>query len=341
MTVPHHWHASRYPPTQPMDDGKLPKASALNQTNSLHDRHPLVQQDPNFYSNATGCAPNSYEVDVEPVDQVLISSAFPPDSEQLPPDPDLILYSRDYVHFCVHESILREKGAFCHLIPSTGGDCENTPIIRLGDSSNIVNIILHAIYERSLDAFCPTLDEVIMAVDRMPAYGIQPQAIITRSNPLYVFTLSISPIYPLQVYAFAARHKIESLTVDCSSHLLSFPLDSISDDVAALMGPLYLKRLFELHRRRQRELRELILRPSRPHAPSRRCDFTKQREVDKAWTVAAACLVADGRADVSNNKLHETFKTVLSHTNCRLCRDSVTDRIQRIIEEWSSSKTTI
>jgi hypothetical protein len=49
-------------------------------------------------------------------------------------------------------------------------------------------------------------------------------------------------MFPLQLYALAAHYDIFDLAVPTSSHLLSFPLSRLSDEMVERMGAIYLKR---------------------------------------------------------------------------------------------------
>ena len=68
-------------------------------------------------------------------------------------------------------------------------------------------------------------------------------------------------------YALAASHDLYSLAVPISSHLLSYPLHMLTDELAEKIGPVYLKRLFFLHLGRLDALRRLLLPPPHPHFP--------------------------------------------------------------------------
>ena len=70
---------------------------------------------------------------------------------------------------------------------------------------------------------------------------------LSVGSPLYVTMLSIVPIKPLEVYALAAKYDLVNLAKRASSHLMSFELSSISDEMAEKIGARYLKRLVLFH----------------------------------------------------------------------------------------------
>lgn len=133
------------------------------------------------------------------------------------------------------------------------------------------------------------------AVNRLPVYGIRPKSRIAPKMPLYTLLLSHAPLCPLELYALAACYDLYELAVATSSHLLSMPLSTLTDEVAERIGPIYLKRLFFLHFGRSEALKRVLLPPPHPHAPTSRCDFSDQKRLTRAWTLAAAYLAWEVR----------------------------------------------
>lgn len=268
----------------------------------------------------------------------MVSSAFLPQNRIVGSEPDVILRSVDNIHFYVHSSLLYSQAvAF-----STSSETEQgLPIFGVEDHSNVLNIILHTIYGMSCAQFNHEFAEIIKAVDRLPSYGVQPKGIITPSHPLYDLILSLSPLHPLPIYALAARHELESLAVKCSSRLLSFPLDRLSDENASSIGPVYLKRLFLLHHHRRQKLGEQLLQQFYPHPVTPPCDFFNQQSVSRAWTLTAASFLLDLRPDTSNQQLQSTFGTLIPLIECRDCRDLVESKLKDMIVNWSMVKVSI
>jgi hypothetical protein len=199
------------------------------------------------------------------------------------------------VFFYVHSHILLEASdnSFHSLISSSIDNQES--IIDIPDPSAVLNIILHTIYEMSCSHYAPSFSSLITAVTRFPYYGIQPKSHIASSTPLFTLLLSYAPLYPIELYALAASFDLYDLAVSTSSHLLSFPLSSLTDDMAESIGPVYLKRLFFLHFGRIDALKRVLLPPPPPHPPTQWCDFADQKRVTRAWALAAAYLAWDAR----------------------------------------------
>jgi hypothetical protein len=179
---------------------------------------------------------------------------------------------------------------------------EFPPVIPLNEPANILNIILHMIYELSCVAFGHNIREIVLAIDRLQAYGVDPKYLIIPSHPIHEYLLYNAPLYPLLIYALASHHDVESLAVACSSHLLTLPLDVISDQMAERIGPIYLKRLFVLRHERTQKLRSLLGEPFRFHpiTDDSQCTYDKQRAVSRAWSLAASYLTWDGQPGKSH-----------------------------------------
>lgn len=226
---------------------------------------------------------------------VSVSTTFFPGAQLHSLSPDAILLSSDSVFFYVHSHILLQTSdnRFHSLLPSSFEGRES--IVDIPETSVVLNIILHTIYEMSCSHYSPTFSTLITAVTRLPYYGINPKSRISPSTQLYILLLSYAPLYPIELYALAASFDLYDLAVSTSSHLLSFPLWSLSDEMAENIGPIYLKRLFFLHFGRIEALKRVLLPPPLPHPPTQWCDFADQKKVTRAWALAAAYLAWDAR----------------------------------------------
>ena len=114
--------------------------------------------------------------------------------------------------------------------------------------------------------------------------------------PLYMLLLSSAPLYPIEIYCLAAKFNLEKLAVNSSSHLLSFPLSSITDEMALRMGAVYLKRLMCLHHGRNGALRDILLVPPLPHPQTKECSFADQKRLTRAWALVSAYLAWEARS---------------------------------------------
>jgi hypothetical protein len=229
---------------------------------------------------------------------VSVSTSFYPGANHLSVPPDIILLSSDSVFFYVHSHMLlaASDNGFMGLLPAPPPSQANQEIcIAVPDGSVTLNIILHAIYDMSCAQYSPSFEVLSYSVNRLQMYGVQPKARVAPSRPLFSILLSYAPLFPLDLFALAASHDLFDLAVSTSSHLLSFPLATLTDEMAERIGPVYLKRLFFLHFGRSDALKRVLLPPPNPHAPTPDCDFTEQKKLTRAWALASAYLAWDAR----------------------------------------------
>ena len=200
----------------------------------------------------------------------------------------------DNVFFYVDSNLLlaASENRFRELLPTPQPPSN---AISVPENSTVLNIVLHSIFDMSCDHYSPSFATLITAVNRLPVYGISPQKSIASSTQLFSLLLSHAPLYPLELYALAASHDLYDLAVSTSSHLLSFPLASLTDEMAQHIGPIYLKRLFFLHFGRSDALKRVLLPPPHPHPPTSFCDFSEQKKLTRAWALASAYLAWDAR----------------------------------------------
>jgi len=201
----------------------------------------------------------------------------------------------------VHASALLGSSGnrFNGLLPSNPGSCESQDaVLSIPEHSTVLNVLLHIIYDMSCIHYSPPFPTLVAAVNCLSTYGISPKLVIVPSTPTYTLLLSYAPLFPLELYALAASFDLYDLAVTTSSHLLSFPLATITDEMAECIGPVYLKRLFFLHFGRSDALKRVLLPPPHPHAPTPWCDFNEQKKLTRAWALASAYLTWDARPGV-------------------------------------------
>ncbi|KXN83680.1 hypothetical protein AN958_00821 [Leucoagaricus sp. SymC.cos] len=229
---------------------------------------------------------------------VSISTTFYPGAQINELAPDTVLLASDGVFFYVHASIILASSSnhFNSLLPPEPGEKEGQdPMLSVPEHSTVLNVILHIIYDISCAHYSPPFPTLVTAISRLPVYGVCPRQIIVPSTPTYALLLSHAPLFPLELYALAASYDLYELAVATSSHLLSFPLATLSDEMAERIGPVYLKRLFFLHFGRSDALKRVLLPPPHPHAPTPWCDFNEQKKLTRAWALASAYLAWDAR----------------------------------------------
>ncbi|TFK60930.1 hypothetical protein BDN72DRAFT_890265 [Pluteus cervinus] len=266
---------------------------------------------------------------------ISISTAFNPESQ--PTEPDLIFSSSDYVLFYVDMKTVAKAcpPAFQSAISAS------LPIVPIQETSLVLNVMLHVLYGTSCARHSPAFETLVSAVDHMHLYDISPAAHITASSHTYATLIAFAPIFPLQLYTLAGHHHLYELAVPTSSHLLSYPFSSISDEAAQRMGWLYLKRLFDLHTNRFNALKEMLLRPPYPHSPTRECTFADQTGLTRGWALVSAYLAWDARADLSTHSIKLAFNPLIEELTCQLCRGSMEDNLQDIVERWACVRRTI
>jgi hypothetical protein len=230
---------------------------------------------------------------------VSVSSSFFPGAHKN--FSDTVFRATDSVLFYVNsELILKASRNSLRIVlgglPLDHGKFREGPI-DIPDRSSVLNIILHTIYRLSTAKHAPSLDDLLVAVDRLPAYGLDPKEHVQPGMPLFDILLAQAPINPIEVYALAGHFKLHDLAVRTSAHLLSYRLPDMSDALALRMGPVYLNRLMQLHMGLANELKRITLAPPPPHALRATCDFEMQRRLNRAWVLTASYLAWDSRPD--------------------------------------------
>ncbi|KAG7094987.1 hypothetical protein E1B28_005784 [Marasmius oreades] len=277
------------------------------------------------------------------LDKTTTSATFYPGANTYYIPSDLVCLSSDMVAFYVHSELLlaTSDNHFHSLV--VGKDLRGTrrTVIHVPEQSAILNIVLHAVYGLSATRYAPTFDELSRAVDRLEAYGVHPSTEITAASALHSTLLSHAHVDPMKVYLLAAKHDIFDLAVSTSSHLLSFPLNKITEDIAIKMGPKYMTRLFSLHRGRLVSLKRLLSLLPHLHPPSPKCNLKMQNTMARAWKLASAYLLWQDRPDLSSNYIDAVFRTLPEHVSCELCKWAFQCHIQTVTAGWRKVQSTI
>ncbi|KAI0766909.1 hypothetical protein BD413DRAFT_605674 [Trametes elegans] len=269
---------------------------------------------------------------------VSVSTTFHPAAQLLPIPPDLVLASSDEVFFYVHATqVLGVSSNYFNGIaaPNLAKPDTLESVARLPENAMVLNIILHTAYGIPCAHYKPTLDTLVAAIDAMPTYGLSPKVHVAPSTPLFTLVLNQAPMQPLVVYTLAARHDLYELARPVSGYLLSFPLESFKDELAATIGAVYLKRLFLLHLARLDTLKRLLLPPPHPHPSTEQCDFAEQKKLTRAWSLAASYVAWDARADLAPSAIQSALLPLADHLPCELCKQSLADRVKHLLVQWS------
>ncbi|KAF8607801.1 hypothetical protein BDV93DRAFT_552622 [Ceratobasidium sp. AG-I] len=271
-------------------------------------------------------------------------------------DADLVLFATDNVFFYAHRStLLRESvNRFGGLLPENEDMMEEVDVSKpmagldLGAPpalvvvpypADVLNVLLHLVYGFPVQRYQPSATVLHAVLPALHALGYNLHAFVTPHSELFLLMVQAAALDPLPMFALAAQYSLESLAVSISTFTLSVCLSDISDQLAEQMGPIYLKRLFFLHLGRTDALKRLLLPPPVPHlpAPGADCDLDAQKSLARAWALACAYIVVDGRPDT----LATSLVPLGAHLKCPLCRKSMEDRVASLVNGWNAIKCTI
>ncbi|KAK0458558.1 uncharacterized protein EV420DRAFT_1620711 [Desarmillaria tabescens] len=248
-----------------------------------------------------------------------VSTTFFPGMTSHPTD--IILISSDNVQFHVHLNVLYDASSngFASLLATRSTATQpdpGIPILNIPEQSDILNVVLLTIY---------AFNVLVAAVDELEKYGIQPNRYVKPTQPLFELIRFHMPLHPLDVYRLP-------------SHLLSAKLDTITEEQAMRMGAVYLKRLYDLHSRRIDALKNILIRPPKPHLSIPTCSVSDQTGISRAWALSAAYLIWDARPDMSVRYIESTMGALKQHVSCEDCKESIDAQVKQCVVDWSSMK---
>lgn len=205
-------------------------------------------------------------------------------------------FDRVFFHVHRHRLLAVSNNEFDSLIAgTTPSSTKSAAVVPLPETSEVVNVLLHTIYGISCSQYNPSVAVLIATITALRKYGVSLNDHINPSTPLFPVLTAQAPMHGIELYMVAAENDLQELAVAVSSHLLSFHLPTVTDEMAARMGPLYLKRLFFLHINRTQVLQKLMMTPPATHLPSLDCGIDEQRRLMRAWALACASLAWDAR----------------------------------------------
>ncbi|KAH9944109.1 uncharacterized protein BXZ73DRAFT_96606 [Epithele typhae] len=257
--------------------------------------------------------------------------------------PNFIFLATDGVHFYVHTHhiLAVSMNRMGMLLPTDvpAVVLGPRPFARIPHPSEVVNIMLHVIYGLPCLQYAPTLETTEAALEALHLqFDVVIQMHAVPPLPLYQLVLSYAPFRPLEAYAVAAHYALDELAVAASGHLLAFDLSQVSDDAACKMGPVYLKRLFLLHRSRLAALRDILFRPPREHAPNKGCTMEQRQQLTRAWAIPVARLAWEALPSVSTNALQSLLEPMALAVTCPDCAEMLQQRVQEVVYEWAAVK---
>ncbi|KAK0222017.1 hypothetical protein IW262DRAFT_1448168 [Armillaria fumosa] len=263
-----------------------------------------------------------------------ISTQFSPGFEFRGIPSDMRIVSWDSVLFHVHRERLLEASSngFNGLLYSAKTH------IAVPESSDLLNIILHAIYGIPCSPFQHSVDTLMDAVCLFPRYGLKAKNYISPSLPLFNDIRYQMPLSPLLTFVVASNHELEDLAVLASAHLLALDISTMSDKMVQAINPVYLKRLFDLQTSRVNAFKRLLAVPPESHPATSKCDFIAQKALTRSWAFYTAYMLWDARADMTAGTIERTFQTLECDILCDLCKDCLKRRVKSIVIEWSELK---
>ncbi|KAI0731670.1 hypothetical protein C8Q72DRAFT_874687 [Fomitopsis betulina] len=255
--------------------------------------------------------------------------------------PDLVLVSADRVLFYTHYhriSAASENGFGLLLSSALTLFLDVPSTVVVPETSEVLNIILHIVYNISAHAYSPFFETISAALNALPRYGIDPKRYAVVGQPLYDLVVACAPKQPMDTYALAGAHDLADVAVAASAHLLSCPLSTLSDELAERMGATYLKKLFFLHLGRMDALRRVLIRP--PSAHPETAD-SHQECVMRGWALATARVMWDAKPNLSTYMLQATLLPLAQDEKCSNCQVVLRDRVACTVIEWASVRRTI
>ncbi|KAF9516872.1 hypothetical protein BS47DRAFT_1291759 [Hydnum rufescens UP504] len=284
---------------------------------------------------------------------ISVSTTFYPGAQLFPfPNKmgpcDVVLNSiPDSVYFYAHSDCLLRGSAnsFNSLLPlSARRDQLASPghhtIIDVPETADILNIVLHALYQIPAERYAPSLDTLSNVLPTLVRYGYNLDDIVSPGSEISRLILYHAHANPLRVYILAASYSIEHIAVAASRHVAS--IAAITEVEAIAMGSLYLHRLICLHLNRMEALKRILLVPPQGHPPpaSRPCDGTDQK-VRRAWALATAYLAWEARPIMPSIEIAQSLAPLLDHVQCIECKANLQHQISSVLNSWAHVKDTI
>ncbi|CEL59566.1 hypothetical protein RSOLAG1IB_03499 [Rhizoctonia solani AG-1 IB] len=220
-------------------------------------------------------------------------------------------------------------------------DEDAPPVVPLCEEAALLNIILLIVYRLPMERYRPDLQLMCRAVPALVSYGYRLDNLVTPTSEAFRLLIAHSITHPLVVYALAAAYNLEPLAVASSRNTLGIELSQITDDLAGVMGPIYLRRLFFLHMGRTDVLKRLLLEPPAGHMPLPHCGPDDQKSLTRAWALAIAYMTVEAKPNTPATMISSGLSALGEHLECQKCRACLDERIQTVVQQWSMVGSTI
>ncbi|EUC59270.1 40S ribosomal protein S14 [Rhizoctonia solani AG-3 Rhs1AP] len=271
-------------------------------------------------------------------------------------DADVLFLTPDQVFFYAHSSLLLQYSSNYFgglLVDDTVDDVDEEidvsqpmsdwsmepKLIPTNISSNILNVVLLALYQLPIKEFMPSNEILQAVIPTLASLGYDPCVIAYPQSELYGLLLRSAAADPFPMYAAAAQCSFETLAVAVSALTLQTPLHGVTDELAQQMGPIYLRRLFFLHLGRADALKRIVLPQPNLHPPesNSQCDSESQKGIQRAWALASAYIISQNHP----GEINDVVSLLGTHIKCTECGRSLQERISRLVHDWSTVKYTI
>jgi len=276
---------------------------------------------------------------------VSVSTTFFPGAPHSTIPSDLILISADRVlfHLHAHRVLAPSTNGFAHKWPpqSRSVNSTNAPMILVPESSPVLNLVLHCVYDLPCSQFSSSVEDISACFATIVKYGLPLSSYASPSGSLYNLVLSRAPTAGIQMYTLAAQYRLEQFAVAVSPFLLSFDLATLTEDLVKQMGAVYLKRLVFLHLGRSAALKRLLSPPSNYHPPDGACGAREYDAFMNAWSLAVASLARDARPNLAPTAIKTTLGPLVDIAPCSQCKEGMQQTIKTIVAAWAGIKTTI
>jgi len=258
--------------------------------------------------------------------------------------PRLILVTPDEPFFAVHFHALtrasnNEFGGLLTGIQEPLG--EDYDFIAISEESDVLNVILHCIYNIPCDSSRPTLQCIERSLLASDKYGLSMEQYMSRGSLLYNTVLIAALFQPFEVYALAASHELEELAVAASSYTLTHKLHHVPQHIADKMGTKYLQRLYQLHGTRMDALKAMLDEKPYPHEARQHCSVVNRQATSKAYELAAAQVAYVATPALPHTTIELIMNGLADAVGCPDCKATLISRAKAIVTGWMLLKRTI
>lgn len=210
---------------------------------------------------------------------------------------DIVLVSASDKGLDTHRQCLNlaSTNGFAGLL-SVGTSFRPSPRIQLEDSTDVLEILLHVVYNTQTELHA-ALDVLVETLSRLVHYGLDPQRFVVPGRFLYTQLLAAAVNNPMEVFYVASLYRLESLAVAASKFTFMVDPSSVKDSDLGVCESSYLFRLLRLHVRRMETFRHLLGTPPVPHVQVPECK--SQVEVRGAWFNLASQFMWNPRPSTS------------------------------------------